>query len=82
MRLTLYLNTPGSSRQEVEPSEKLMVFPAPPPDDSRAHDVENAESDFTGRDRPFSRHVPLEGANFHTNVADVLNVVSPNKSWL
>jgi len=79
----LYLNTPDSSRQEIEPSffgrpggwetktyqwsariqiqawkdagEKLMVFPAPPPDDPRTYnsDDEYAEPDFSSRDQPF-----------------------------
>jgi len=52
MELTLYLNTPGSSRQEIEPSEKLMVFPAPPPDDPWTYSSDDeacAEPDFTSR---------------------------------
>ena len=39
-----------------EAGEKLMVFPAPPPDDPRTYDSEDeeyAQPDFTRRDQPF-----------------------------
>lgn len=80
----LYLNTPNSSRQEIETrfiwqpegwetrtyrwstriqvqarqkeGEKLMVFPAPPPDDPLTYDSDNddhARPDFNIRDQPF-----------------------------